>query len=90
MEGATAAENFAAEIGWEKERRERLGEARWLHLNVRVGLQYAGRPTVLSTHVRVPLNSSSVGQQKRVSAVMQTPLVRDEAAISMPRFQRRN
>jgi len=38
--GARAAEKFAAEIGWENERRERLGEAILLHLNVRVGLRY--------------------------------------------------
>lgn len=40
VEGARAAKNFAAEIGWENERRERLGEAISLHLNVRVGLRY--------------------------------------------------
>lgn len=40
VEGARAAEQFAAEIGWENERRERLSEAISLHLNVRVGLHY--------------------------------------------------
>jgi hypothetical protein len=40
VEGARAAEQFVAEIGWEKERRDRLAEAILLHLNVRVGIQY--------------------------------------------------
>jgi hypothetical protein len=40
VEGARAAEQFAAEIGWENERRERLSEAILLHLNIRVGLQF--------------------------------------------------
>jgi hypothetical protein len=40
VEGARAAHRFAATVGWESERCDRLAEAISLHLNVRVGLRY--------------------------------------------------
>lgn len=47
VEGARAAEKFAAGVGWENERRERLGEAITLHLNVRVGLRHGAEAHLL-------------------------------------------
>jgi len=40
VEGARAAHRFAAGIGWESERCDRLAEAISLHLNVHVGLRH--------------------------------------------------
>ena len=40
VEGARAAHRFAAGLGWENERCDRVAEAISLHLNVRVGLRH--------------------------------------------------
>lgn len=45
--GARAAEKFADEAGWQRERRDRLSEAISLHLNVRVGLRHGAEAHLL-------------------------------------------
>lgn len=45
--GARAAEKFADDAGWQKERRDRLSEAISLHLNVRVGLRHGAEAHLL-------------------------------------------
>ena len=60
VEGARAAEKFAEEIGWEDERRERLGEAISLHLNVRVGLRYGPEAHLLHEGAALDVIGASI------------------------------
>ncbi len=73
VEGARAAHRFAATIGWNDERCDRLAEAISLHLNVQVGLRHGPEAHLLHEGAALDVNGARLRDigSKAVSAVLQ-------------------
>lgn len=70
--GARAAQTFASNMGWERERTQRLAEAISLHLNVRVGLDHGPEAHLLQAGAGLDLIGTRVHEigQANVRAVL--------------------
>lgn len=70
--GARAAQTFVSNMGWERERTQRLAEAISLHLNVRVGLTHGPEAHLLQAGAGLDLVGARVQEigQANVSAVL--------------------
>jgi hypothetical protein len=88
VEGARAAMRFAAEIGWDDERRDRLAEAISLHLNVRVGLRHGPEAHLLHEGAAFDVIGARLGQLHRetvMSVLLRHPRLgfKDEMGAAM-------